>query len=168
MSLDRTSEQLLPRDAAVESLGEELNDGLSPLLPEPGSAMTMMMMMMMTMTMMILPGLDVLAMVHEQPQPPCQPVALPPGQQRQPQRDDGGVHGRVLRVGGQAGAEVRGTPGAGGDILTNNYLLSSPGEHGTLECCVLQPLYTASLAHRPATPLTHRPAHPPRAARVTC
>ena len=68
----------------------------------------------------VVPGLDVLAMVHEQPQPPCQLAALPPGQQRQPQRDDGGVHGRVLRVGGQAGAEVRGTPDAGGDIFTNN------------------------------------------------
>ena len=77
--------------------------------------MTMMMMMvMMTMIVMMLPGLDVLAVVHEQPQPPCQLAALPPGQQRQPQRDDGGVHGRVLRVGGQAGAQVRGTPGTGG------------------------------------------------------
>ena len=80
-SLDPTSEQLLPRDAAVESLREELNDGFTPLLPEPRSAIMMMMVMMtMTMMMMMVPGLDVLAVVHEQPQPPCQLAAPPPGQ----------------------------------------------------------------------------------------
>ena len=99
----------------------------------------MMMMVMMVMMMMILPGLDVLAMVHEQPQPPCQLGALPPGQQRQPQRDDGGVHGRVLRVGGQAGAEVRGTSGQGG-IFSRTIIyyphLASTG-HSSAACCSL-------------------------------
>ena len=101
--------------------------------------MMKMMVMVMTVTMMMVPGLDVLAMVHEQPQPPRQLGALPPGQQRQPQRDDRGVHGRVLRVGGQAGAEVRGTPGQGGifsPIIIYYPHLASTG-HSSAACCSL-------------------------------
>ena len=119
----------------------------------------------MMMTMMMVPGLDVLAMVHEQPQPPRQLAAPPPGQQRQPQRDDRGVHGRVLRVGGQAGAEVRGTPGQGGIF---SRIISDILTWRARDTRVLRA--AASLYSQPRTPASHTSHTPPRppATRCTC
>ena len=122
---------LSPAHPGVECLSEESYHGLLPLLLKAR------------------PGLDVLPVVHQQTEAAGH-LVLPPGQQRQPQGDDGGQRPGLLR-----GRHVRKAgPEAG----------RAPGEDGALQGGVTWPGLAPGPAHWPATPGAQGPAPPPRPA----